>query len=341
MADVERTAHAYRAPAAPRPEAGDVERLLHAYRASAAPRRPDLLIAELAAAQCGVVAATQLAIAGVARGVVQRRVARGGLIRLHRGVYAVGHAALRAEGRWMAATLAHMGAVLSHASAAALWELRRSAGARIDVTAPRLSGRPSPALRFHRARSLDARDITTHHGIPTTTVARTLLDLAETLTMRQLERAVDQAHVLGLFDADALADTAQRNRGRHGLKPLGALLRAHDPGSTLTKSELEELFLTLCATHGVPRPTVNQRIGDYTPDFAWREAKLVVETDGFATHGSPIAFDDDRRRDEWLTRHGHRVVRLTWRRVRDEPADVAASLRTLLEAPNRPALSAG
>ena len=138
------------------------------------------------------------------RRAVGHRLERGRLHSLHLGVYAVGHDALSERGRWMAAVLAGGdGAVLSHRSAAALWRLRPSARGQAEVTAPGRRGR-RPAIQFHQTR-LRADEVTVHDGIPVTTVARTLLDLASVVEQRQVERAINEAEVLRLWDEVSLA----------------------------------------------------------------------------------------------------------------------------------------
>jgi predicted transcriptional regulator of viral defense system len=165
-----------------------------AQRASRATPALDRRIADLAAAQHGVVHRRQLLYLGLSDSAVGRRVAAGRLHRVHRAVYAVGHPVLGAHGRWLAAVLAcRPGAVLSHASAGALWEIRPSAAERIDVTLPG-AGRPrAPRLRVHRARGLGTEDVTTRRGIPVTSPERTILDLAASLSERELEKVLDRA----------------------------------------------------------------------------------------------------------------------------------------------------
>ena len=144
----------------------------------------DVAVAELAESQFGVVSLAQLRGLGLGDRGVRHRVRAGRLRRLHRGVYAVGHGMLRPEGRRLAAVLAcGEGAVLSHVSAAAHWDLLESAAARVDVTAP-VTRAGMPGIRLHRSRSLDARDTTKHEGIPITKVPRTLLDLEPSLASR-------------------------------------------------------------------------------------------------------------------------------------------------------------
>jgi len=288
----------------------------------------DVRIADLADRQWGIVTRAQLRALGLSAGAVDRRIAAARLRPLHRGVYALGHRWLRREAHRLAAVLAcGDGAVLSHASAAAHWGLRPSAATRIDVTVPRSGQRRRPGIRVHRHAALDAREVTIHDRVPVTTPARTLLDLAATLPRRSVERALDQAEVLRLFDATALHTVAAAHQGRPGARLLTALLEEHEAGTTLTRSELEEAFLRLCDRAGVPRPVVNGRALGFESDFAWGDHGLVVEVDGFAFHRTRGAFERDRARDAVLAAAGVRTLRFTARQVERRPVEVVAALR--------------
>jgi predicted transcriptional regulator of viral defense system len=215
---------------------------------------PDARVAELAARQWGVVSSGQLRTLGLDARDVVHRVSVGRLHRLHRGVYAVGHVRLGREGRYLAAVLAcGTRAVLSHRSAAAWWGLLQTAQAQVDVTSPH--GRHAIAgVRRHQARSLIAQDTTTHEGIRTTSVARTLLDLAATVRPDRLERALAQAERLQLYDQAAIADVLSRSNGHRG---RAALTRATAQEPKLTRSELEAIFLRLVRQAGLPEPESN------------------------------------------------------------------------------------
>ena len=251
---------------------------------------------------------------GVGEAAIDRRVAASRLHRLHRGVFAVGHTVLTVEGRWMAATLA-TGGVLSHATAAAAWELRPRSGA-IHVIAK--SGGRRAGLKVHRSRTIDATDTTTHRNIPITTPARTIIDLARTLKGRPLEQALDRAEQRRLLDFAEL-------HNRPIPPSLQAVLSLYTAG-TPTRSELEERFLALCDDHGIPRPETNARIEGHEVDFVWRDRRLIVEVDGYAYHRSPTAFEADRERDVDLAQAGWRVLRFTWNQITRRPAWVAHAL---------------
>jgi very-short-patch-repair endonuclease len=290
-------------------------------------------ITALAERQHGVIAVAQLYSLGLSETQVGTRVAKGWLHRIHRGVYALGRARLTREGWWMAAVLAcGEGAVLSHQSAGELWKIRRSRGpGPVEVTIPRARGaRPRPGLIVHRIPTLLSSETTIQAGIPVTTPGRTLLDLAARLPRRQLERAIDEAERLGLCTEDDLDDVAEAHSGRAGAGALRTLLEEHRAGSTATRNDFEERFLALSRRYRLPQPEVNVPLLDYVVDFLWPEARLVVEVDGRATHGTRRAFQEDRERDGRLTVVGYRVVRFTWWDITRRPAIVADRIRRLL-----------
>ena len=292
----------------------------------------DAAIAQLAFEQHGVVTFGQLCDAGLGAGAINVRVRKGRLHRLHRGVFAVGHTRISPEGRWLAAVLAlGEGAVLSHVSAAALWGIRHSASTRIHVTVPTGAGRtPRQGIVVHRSLTLGPIVADEQNAIPVTSVSRTLLDLAGVLTPTRLERAIEQSLALRLFDLRAVHAILAANPRRPGATTLAEIVaRIHDEPS-LTRRELEKLMLDLCDAHGIERPEVNVVVDEFEVDFLWRSRRLIVETDGLQWHGTPSALERDRRRDERLTVLGYRVVRLTYRRIVDEPAAVVATLRALL-----------
>jgi predicted transcriptional regulator of viral defense system len=298
-----------------------------------AKRRSTGALAELAARQHGVVSARQLYSLGLTREQLAGRTRNGWLKRLHRGVYAVGYRPLTREGVWMAAVLAIGGyGVLSHRSAACLWTIWGwRSGEKIDITVPSPAGRrPRADFALHRCGTLAASERTTHRGIPVTTPARTLLDLATVLPKRPLERAVDEAERLRLCDLADLREILARHAGRPGAGALRAVLRSHAIGSTLTRSELEERFLALCAERGLPPPLVNSPLLDYVVDFHWPASRLVVEVDGRASHATRRAFQGDRDRDSRLAAHGFRTLRFTWWDVTARPAVVADRVRRVL-----------
>jgi predicted transcriptional regulator of viral defense system len=277
----------------------------------------DLELAALASAQHGVVGSRQLLALGLSAQSIKRRVRRGRLHPIHRGVYAVGHTVLTVEGRWMATTLA-TGGVLSHATAASAWDLRPSRSGLIHVTVGTAGRVGRRGIRLHRSSTLGQHEIATHRGIPLTTPLRTIIDLASTLNGRPLEHVLDLADQRGLIDFNELAQ-------RPIPTSLQAVLALYN-GTTPTRSELEERFLQLCDDHGIPRPETNAIVEGHEVDFVWRTKRLIVEVDGYAYHRSPSAFERDRERDVVLTMRGWRVRRFTWAQVTRRQAWVARAL---------------
>ncbi len=204
------------------------------------------------------------------------------------------------------------GGVLSHASAAVLWDLLRPLGGPAHVSLPSRSGRSRrDDLILHRSRSLEPSDCTRRHFIPVTTPTRTLNDLAATsFEPRLLRRAIREAELRG-YRVDPRARAKTRR----------------------SRSDLELDFLDFCHRHRIPPPEVNVRVGRFTVDFLWREARLVVETDAYGTHGGEVAFEDDRARDLALRAAGLRVSRLTGRLLDAAAERVAADLRRQLGLP--------
>ena len=255
---------------------------------------------------------------GLGRRAIDHRVERARLHVVQRGIYAVGHDMLSERGRWMAAVLAGGGgAVLSHRSAAALWRLRPSARKQAELTVPRRRGR-RPAIQFHQA-PLPADEVTVHDGIPVTTVARTLLDLARAVDQRQVERAINEAEVLRLWDDVSLAALLERYPRRAGSRKVRGALRDRQEGPTITRNDLEENFLALVRRASLPRPEVNATLEasgrTFEIDFLWREQRLAVELDGHEAHGTRAAFEQDRERDRILSAAGWRPACFTWRQL--------------------------
>ena len=273
-------------------------------------------LGELARRQWGVLTLAQLTEFGLRDRGISDWVRDGRLHRLYRGIYAYGHDRLRVEGRWLAAVMAcGPGAVLSHRSAGALYELRQSNSALIDVTVPSRNGRIRRAgIRVHRSGRLAPEEVTERSGIPVTTVARTLLDLADVVDHQALRRAITEAEYRGVFDHGTLIAVVQNNPGRRGAK----LMRAAEAAGHRTRSPLEDRFLAFIDRWGVEEAESNVCVQGYEVDFLWRRIGLVVELDGGAEHGTRHAVNADRLRDRVLWRRGIRTMRLTSEALRDE-----------------------
>ena len=288
----------------------------------------DSRIDEVASRQHGVVTLRQLEEIGLSRYAVAERAKRGRLHRIHRGVYAVGHRGLSLHGRFKAAVLAcGDGAVLSHVSAAVLWQLLKPIDGPVHITTPRTSGRARrPGIHLHRSPSLKPNPepspspsysqqeggrggrllVTYRHNIPVTSVSRTLEDLRATsfLSPHLVRRVTRQAEVKGY--------------------------RLEHIKTDRTRSDLEMLFLTIVRRYSLPHPEVNVRLGRWTVDFLWRDQKVVVETDFFTYHRGSIAREDDHARDLDLRSTGYTVLRYDDTQLENEPARVAADVAAAL-----------
>jgi len=294
---------------------------------------PDRVIGDLADRQHGIVGRRQLLKLGLRAKVIEHRLEAGRLRPLHRGVYSVGHRVVPPNGYFLAAVLAcGPEATLSHRSAAALWGIRPTGQLRTEVTVPR-SIRRRDGIQLRRA-ALAADEQATVDGIPITSPARTLLDLAAVLDRPALRRAVNEAEVQRIFDGRAIAACLERNPRRPGAPALRAVLASLDPGRGVTRSELENRFADVVDRYALPEPELNPDVqvpeDSYEVDALWRPQRLIAELDGGATHSTRHQFERDRLRDTKLALAGWQVVRITWLRLRDHPAEVAADLRALL-----------
>ena len=292
-------------------------------------------ISQIAVRQRGLISLEQLRRLGISKDAASKRVAAGRLYRVHEGVFAVGYPLLSSHGRRLAAVLAcGPNAVLSHRSAAALWGLREDRRTSIDVTAPNRRGRIPRCIDAHRDGALTGVDRTVLHGIPCTTVPRTLLDLAAVIPVWELKKAISEAEVLRLLDHAAVRQLIKRSRGRRGVARLRMLLDDIHPLTKRTRSEMERLFLDMCARACLPEPEVNVKLDvdgrRLEPDFFWRDVGLIIEADSRRYHDTDSAFQSDRRREQRLLLAGWRVARCTWEQVEREPRDLAETIRRLL-----------
>ena len=304
-------------------------------RGQSSPRPAEAEIARLAARQHGVAARRQLVELGFGEDAIGRRIARGLLHPIRRGVYAVGHIALPRNGTFMAAVLAAgPDAVLSHRSAAELWGMREGARPTIEISCARRL--ITPGIESHRV-ALPSDEVTVHRGIPTTNPARTLFDLASVVTQQQLEHALNEAEIRRLTSPLPLDALMARHPGRRGTTALErALEKQRQMGETVLKSTMERRFLDFTQEHGLPRPHMNQPLGPYFPDAFWPAQRLVVELDSYDIHTTRRASEEDRGRDRDLQANGYRTIRITWRQLTRDADTLARHLRTLLTADPHP-----
>jgi hypothetical protein len=299
-------------------------------------RHFDVRMAELAGRQHGLVTRGQLLRLGLGPGAVGRRIRAGRLHSLYPGVYAVGHRLVSREGRWMAAVFAcGPAAVLSHHSAAALWGIRGATSRAIEVTTPAKS-RSHGSIHRHFSQ-LPADEMTTHFGVPVTTVPRTLFDLAAVASVDLVEHALRESEYLRRHDRLSLPDLLSRYPGRRGCKTIRECLRRRNElPAGRARSWLEREFLPFLHRNGLPRPRLNVWLQvdgkSIQVDCLW-PGRAIVELDGFAAHGTRVAFREDRARDRRLRVAGYGVTRIAPEQLDDEPRALAADLRVLLDSP--------
>lgn len=291
-------------------------------------------IGEVAGRQDNVITRAQLLSAGLGRGAIAHRVSEGRLHRCHRGVYLVGHAPPTPIAASRAAVLAcGEGAVLSHRSAAELWELLRATGGDRDVmvVAHNPGRRPGrrPGIRVHRVARLDERELRDVRGLRVTSPARTICDVAAVQPSREVEEAITQARIKRLVrDRDLLA-VIERAPGRKGSALVRRLL-SDELEAGFTRSEAERRLRGLIRAAGLPAPETNAGLCGYEVDVLWRRERLVIEVDGHIFHSHRAAFERDRKRDQVLVAAGYRVIRVTWRQLIDEPLAVIARIAAAL-----------
>jgi very-short-patch-repair endonuclease len=271
----------------------------------------------------------QLLRAGLSDDVVDVRIGRGLLTRVHRGVFQVGPIVAPRASEMAACLACGNAAFVGHRSAAALSQLLPpdNLARKVEIVLRR-GIRRHPAIHIRRACSLRDAEVAILDGIPVTTPARTILDLAASASPRELERALAEALARHMTTRGELQNMLAHARGRRGTAALRAWLEGRGPA--LTRSEAEERFLALVRRAQLPEPRLNVRVAGFEVDFLWRSEMLVAEVDGFAFHADATAFENDRRRDLALTSTGLRVVRITWQQLVNESEIVLVRLAQAL-----------
>ena len=281
-------------------------------------------LGRIASASHGVVTRAELRRAGVTTEEIKQRVRRGTLIREHRGVYRVGHRAPSLEARYLAAVRAcGEEALLSGRAAAHLLGLVKGAAPPPEVTAP--IKRRVPGVRTHRTRCF--ADATSWRGIPVTTVARTLVDLAGILSAEHLARACHEAGVRYQTTPAMVEEVLARRPRRPGAQKLRGILRGD---VRVTLSKLESRFLEHLRGERLLLPETNRPAGGRRVDCRWRELRLTVELDSYRYHHSRHAWEQDRRREREARARGDEFRRYTYGDVFEHPDPMLAELRVLL-----------
>lgn len=283
--------------------------------------KPWLEVAAVAAAQHGLVTYAQVRSAGLGEEAVRQAVRSGRLFAVHRGVYAVGYVSPARPATWMAAVLrCGARAELADYSAATAWEIRRGEPWRPMVVVPRGVVRRVPGILTRRA-NLSPDDYDRHLGIPITSPARTLVDLAHLIEEDEMTRALRRAMYLKLFDLDATREALTRRPN--------AMLRRLLEDIAYADSFAEDDFLRLCDRFRLPRPEPQWPIAGHRVDFCWPQERVVVEIDGWGAHSTRDAFQRDRSQTNRMQLLGYVVLRFTTtdvnRRARATAAQISAA----------------
>jgi uncharacterized protein DUF559 len=275
---------------------------------------------------------------GLGEDAIDHAARTGRLHRVFRGAYAVGHPTINERGRLMAAALAcGDGAVISHRSAGALLGLLDQGPVVIDVIAPPSRGRKIDGIRFHRVRPPQREEVGTVAGIPCTSLARTLVDLAGTVGDWTLRSCFERAAQRKMLDVTAIE--ASMDPRRRGIKSLRALVEHWRGAAPLAKkgrlkSPLEAKVLPLLLQRGRPAPLLNAPVeianGRIEVDFLWPEHRFALEADSRDFHGTHMAFERDRWRDRELMAVGYTVLRVTHRQAENEAAAIANTIASRL-----------
>ena len=289
-----------------------------------------LAILDLARNQHGVVSRGQLVEAGLSSSLINHWVRKLRLVPVFPGVYGVGHDVISQRGWWTAALLsAGPASALSHTSAAAVWNLI-APRSRCEVVRDfyRRDFEPTPGKRLstdrarlliHRSRFLPERDLTVRGGLRVTSLARTLINLAPSMSEERLRSLFVEAERLRVFDRESLREVSSRGPGWSGASKVRRILAEWDSALDVTRSVFEERFLRFCRDRDLPLPQVNAQVEGLEVDCLWSPPGLIVELDGYATHSGLVSFDEDRRRDAVLRTAGFDVRRVTYRQFRDDP----------------------
>jgi hypothetical protein len=296
-------------------------------------------LARMASSNFGVFTGADVAACGLTEWSFARLMRSGWCVAVAVGVYRVVAVADSPEQDLAAALAFHEGSVASHRSAARLWRIPGFEPMRPEITLERRRNHRSPMAKLHSSTWLPETHLSRVHGLPATTVARTLFDLAGLVPVGRLERAVDHALVrrlCGIGDLERVHFALAR-RGRRGSAAFRQILEDRGQGYVAPASELERTARALFAEAGLPPSEYEVDLGGAgwvgRVDCLWRAARLVVELDGRRYHEGRTAREDDRRRDNELMALGWRVLRFTWDDLRDRPHQVVAQIRAALAAP--------
>jgi very-short-patch-repair endonuclease len=283
-------------------------------------------LGRIASRSHGVVRRAQLLRAGISEAEIEHRLSIGALIRVHRSIYRVGHRAPSLEATYLAAVWAcGEGAALSGRAAAYLLGLIKGRAPRPEVTAP---GKRTPqGVITRRTRRLPPEHVTVCRGIPVTSVARTLVDLAGDMPADELSRACHEAGVRYRTTPGQVEALLKRRPNARGARKLRRIMGGDE---CVTLSRLESRFLRLLRREALPLPRTNRPAGGRYVDCRWPEYRLTVELDSYRYHNTRHAWEQDRRRERQAYARGDQFRRYTWGDVFEDPKLMLAELKALL-----------
>jgi very-short-patch-repair endonuclease len=298
-------------------------------------QKVDGILAQMAGRRRGVVTREELLAVGLSADQIEARIASGALIRIHPGVYIVGHMALAPYAMEAAALVAcRPRALLGGRSSAGLWRLPVEPASEIDLLVVGRNRRNLPDVLVSSISHLAPGELRRIEGLRLASPSLTILDLAADLTLEELTACVHEARVNNAKLTDyQLRATLRAHPNRRGARPLGALLRA-EGAATVTRSEAERRALRLMRAHGLD-PESDVRLGRYRVDFLFRAEKLIVEVDGFRFHATPERFVADRRRTAALMGMGYVLFPLSWSDLTDGASSAMTRLLAALDERRR------
>ncbi len=284
------------------------------------------IIGRIAGRQHGIIAWAEMIAAGVSAEQIRHRVKIALLIRVYRGVYSVGHRALTTEGRYLAAVKAcGDDAVLCGRAAAYLLGILKAVVPPPPEVATR-NQRRIPGLKTRRL-PVDRRDIMKVRGIPCTTPARTIVDLAPAMDDDSFARLCHEAGVK-YRTTPRQVKTVMARRGRcNGANRIRRVMAGE---TKVALSVLERAFLDVLEAEGLPLPDTNTRVGNHRVDCRWVDQGVTVELDSFRYHNSKHSWDHGYGREREARARGDEFRRFTYDDVFEDQTYMLAELRKLL-----------
>lgn len=284
-------------------------------------------IRRLAESQNGLITGDQAIKAGLSRSTIRRRIESKEWDRIENDIYLV-HGT-RSKMVYLRAAVLALPAVVSHESAAQLQGLGYKTFTGAVVTVPHRRSNRFAEVRVHQSTDLHRRHVTHIAGLPVTNPVRTMFDLASVTEIDDLRGTAQKALAARRVTFEGLAEILEElgRRGRPGTTRFRDLLEDVTPGYAAPESVMEERMIALLDEGGLPMPTLQMPLPWRNPtkgrvDFAYEDARVIIECDGRHWHTTMEAFESDRRRDNLAQLNGWRVLRFTWNDLTETPARV-------------------